>query len=452
MFNYFKVSKFFLLFPVLGIFIVTTSTLFPFIVGKYVWFRSTVDIALILFLLGLLFYDNQSLMWNRVKFVLKQPLVIAVSLFVFIFLLAGFFGVDPKMSFWSNFERGEGGLQLIHFWIWFTLLATLFKEEKDWQKLFGFSLVGGLLMILYGYLANAEIGGYIGGKFSQPGYRFSGSIGNSAYAAAYAIFMLFYAGYILVSKYRTRLSSFGAIVLYLVSAISLITFYMAATRGAFVGLIASLLVGIGYIVFSKERLRKWGIGAMIALLLIVGTFIKLKDTPFIKSLPGSRIFDISITAETFEHRTYMWHTAIEGFKDRPLLGWGPENYIRVFERHMDLNYFKPSEGFGAWFDRAHSIYFDYLVETGALGLVSFLGIFVVFYMQFWKKRKNNSVLSSKSILEQTLIFSILVAYLVQGIVLFDVSPIYLNVFLVLAFGVYQFQSPELNNGTRTKNK
>ena len=63
----------------------------------------------------------------------------------------------------------------------------------------------------------------------------------------------------------------------------------------------------------------------------------------------------------------MWNIAWEGFKVRPIFGWGPENFLKVFDTHFDTRYFNPVDGFGAWFDRAHSVYFDYLVETGALG-------------------------------------------------------------------------------------
>ncbi|MEK7089532.1 MAG: O-antigen ligase family protein [Patescibacteria group bacterium] len=434
--NYFKISKFLLVLPVLGIFIVSTSTLFPFIVGKYVWFRSAVDFAFIAFLLGLLFNDDLGHMWERVKAVFKQPLVIAVSLFVAVFLLAGFFGVDPMMSFWSNFERGEGGLQLLHFWLWFTLLVTLFREEKDWQNMFVFALIGGALMAAYGFLAGLGANGFIGPKFGEG--RMSGSIGNSSYTAAYSIFMLFYIGYLLVSKYKTRLRSAGAFILYALAVVFLIVFVLAATRGAFMGLVVSATAFMGFFVYTHKAWRKWLITAMVALVLVVGLGIKFKDSTFIKSLPGSRIFDISVNAETFSDRTIMWKIALNGAKDHPFLGWGPENYLHIFDQRFETSYFKPTAGFGAWFDRAHSIYFDYLAETGILGLASFLGIFVVFYMQFFKKRKADSVLSTKSTMEQALLFSILFAYLVQGIVLFDVSPIYLNTFLILAFGTYQF--------------
>ena len=139
----------------------------------------------------------------------------------------------------------------------------------------------------------------------------------------------------------------------------------------------------------------------------------------------------------------MWGIAIDGWKERPLLGWGPENYLNIFDRHFNAEYFKPEKGFGAWFDRAHSIYFDYLAETGILGLASFLGIFGVFYWQFIKFSKKQALLNGQigyiSLPERGLLFALLFAYLVQGLALFDVYTIYINLYLFLAFSAFQFQ-------------
>ena len=105
------------------------------------------------------------------------------------------------------------------------------------------------------------------------------------------------------------------------------------------------------------------------------------------------------------------------------------------------------------------MYFDYLAETGALGLLSFLGMWAVFYWQFFKTRihtdkerinTDNPYKSDKisinprlqnpyqSMWQSALLFSLPIAYLVQGIVLFDVLPIYINIFLFLAFSAYKF--------------
>ncbi|MBN2197936.1 O-antigen ligase family protein [Candidatus Wolfebacteria bacterium] len=431
--NYFKLSKFFLFISVLCISVVTVSTLFPFIVGKYVWFRLSVDLAFLFFLLGLLLQDKLSIISNQLLTVFRKPIVIAVSIFILIFLLACFFSVDPKMSFWSNFERGEGGFQMLHFYIFFLLLITLLREE-DWQKLFIFALIGGLGMAFYGLFAGFGFQNFVGIKFSDSGFRFQGSIGNPAYVAAYSIFMIFYALYLLISKYKKHLFSFGASMLWFLILLFSIVFFAAATRGAFLGLITATFFFFVYLIFTGgKKLRKWLIPIIIFIILTVGLMIGFKDSAFIKSLPGSRIFDISISAQTFQHRFIMWETAIEGWKEKPLLGWGPENYLKIFDQKFNTKYFVPSEDFGAWFDRAHSIYFDYLAETGILGLLSFLAIFFVFYWQFFKKGR------SLFFIQGALIFSIPIAYLVQGIVLFDVLPIYMNIFLFLAFVTYKFQ-------------
>jgi O-antigen ligase len=90
---------------------------------------------------------------------------------------------------------------------------------------------------------------------------------------------------------------------------------------------------------------------------------------------------------------------------------------------------------GVWFDRAHNIYFDYLAETGAFGFLSFLVIFFVFFRQFFKSSKTDSGtgLSVELLLAKALLLSVPVAYLVQGLALFDTLPVYLNLFFFLSF-------------------
>jgi len=484
--NLFKVSKFFLYLVPLMIFIVTPSTLFPFIVGKYVFLRLAVGLAFIFFLLGLLF-DKHGFIQIKTDLygLIKKPLFVAVSVFIFVFLLACVFGFSPKMSFWSNFERGEGGLQLLTFYVFFGLLVILFKDEKDWQRIFIFMLIGGLGMTLYGTAAGlkyvdvqmgtrtAANGGTetfltdqggpfyqtfkwaIGPSFSDPGYRFQGSIGNPAYVAAYAIFMLFYVAYLLATKHKNRLLSFSSLVLWFLLVLFLAVFFTAATRGAFLGLISAVLVFIGYLAFCSRHWRKWLISAGVGLLLVVILLIQFKNASLIKSLPIGRLVDISFSTQTFKDRAIIWQSAIDGFKARPILGWGPESFLQIFDRHFNTEYFTPAAGFGAWFDRAHSIYFDYLAETGILGLLSFLAIWLVFYWQFFKKTRINTdeerIYTDKksvsirqnpyqSVLQSALLFALPIAYLVQGIVLFDVSPIYLNIFLFLAFAAYKLQN------------
>lgn len=449
--DYFKISKFFLYATALTIAIVTTTTLFPFIVGKYTWFRTTVDISLLFFVIGIFFHPQGKEYGARLWKLIKSPLGIAVSAFTFFFLLACLFGVNPSFSFWSNFERGEGGFQILHLYIFFLLLSTLFKEEKDWSKMLWWTFGGAVLMILYGVAGNFGWQGFIGDKFSTPGFRFAGSIGNSSYVAAFLGFMIFYVVYFLGNFWKNWKST-KSIILYVLFVLFFAFFFLAGTRGAFLGFLAAVLVFLFHFAFSKKAWRKWVIGAGALLVLLVILLVQFKDTSFVKNIPGSRVFDLSFSAETFKDRRIMWGMAWEGFKERPILGWGPENYIQIFDQKFDVQYYKPGQPFGAWFDRAHSVYFDYIAETGILGLLGFLSMFTVFFIKFFFSRKDTeTVLGRKTVFEQSAILAIPVAYLVQGIVLFDVLPMYFNTFLFLAFAMYLFQKTKHESTNETHN-
>jgi len=106
----------------------------------------------------------------------------------------------------------------------------------------------------------------------------------------------------------------------------------------------------------------------------------------------------------------------------------------------------------AWFDRAHSVFFDYLTETGAVGLLSYLSIFTVLFWQVFvrtrKYIKEQSVGSEDqklsggkewSPLLGALFVAAPVAYLVQGLVLFDVLAMYLPLFIFLAFAAHKLE-------------
>ncbi|MDP2703734.1 MAG: O-antigen ligase family protein [bacterium] len=445
-FPWFNTSRFFLFITPLAPVLVTKSTLFPFIVGKYVWFRVSVALALIFFLLGILFESEEGEAYLRkIGRVIKTPLGLAIAAFTAIFLVAGFLGIRPSYSFWSNFERGEGGLQMIHLFLYFFLLAALFVEEKHWRTLFWIATWSAFLVILYGVAAGLGYSGFVGSdmKFGDAGLRFQGSIGNPAYFAAYVIFSAFYAVYLLCTYYRKQLTkTVGSWTLWLMLVIYGGAFLLAATRGALLGLGAGIFITLAYCGWKIKSWRKWA--ASIGIVLAVGgiLFVSLRNTEFVKSIPGSRIFDISFSAKTFEHRTIMWKIAWDSFKERPLLGWGPENFGVLFQKNFNPAYFKPLEGFGSWFDRAHNVFFDYLASVGILGTLAYVSIFGVIYWNILRQRIEKNTNLSHGV--AALALAIPTAYLVQGLVLFDILPTYLNLFMLFGFMWYLFYGSRIS--------
>ncbi|PJA45968.1 hypothetical protein CO174_01220, partial [Candidatus Uhrbacteria bacterium CG_4_9_14_3_um_filter_50_9] len=106
-------------------------------------------------------------------------------------------------------------------------------------------------------------------------------------------------------------------------------------------------------------------------LLILGFFIVV----VLAFQPGSFIQEMFVGHSTGS-RFVLWEMAWKGIQERPLLGWGLENF-----QYVSLEYFNPCLGTeacgnGMWIDRAHNKFLDLLIDSGLIGLFAFLAIHV----------------------------------------------------------------------------
>ncbi len=446
-----RIAKWYLYIAVFAAAIVMNSIFFPFIGGKDWFFRFTVELSLISALLWWAFEAREGEVKSRLKQLFKKPLVRAVTVFVVAFLLACVFAYDFHAAFWANYERGEGGFQMIHYYLFFLLLAFLFREGKDWRRIFGFSLCAAGLMIGYGLFANFGTTGFIGpytGSTVPSGWlsklidgRFEGSLGNPAYVAPYLMFSMFFVAYLWTSAWREKRMTkwmgwgYGALIV-----IFLFFFFLSQTRGAFIGIILGTLVFLLYLLFAgTQRERKWS-GAFLAILIVLGGgLFAVRNTSFVQNLPEGRLLQLSLSDQTAQTRLWVWGEAWQGFLERPVFGWGPENFTAVYDKHFNPNFFIPGKNTETWFDRAHSVFFDYLSETGIVGLLSYLGIFVVFAWEFFRTQRRKTA----GIVLAGIILAIPAAYLGQGIAIFDVFPMYLCLFMFMAFATFYFEKGHL---------
>lgn len=464
-----KFSKFFTYASLFAVLIVLTSAFFPFIGGKTYFFRVSIELALAFALLWWAFEAERGEAKARIKKAFERPLVVAVSVFVLMFLLASIFAHDPNAAFWSNYERGEGGFQMLHYYAFFMLLALFFTEKRDWEKMFLVAAIAALFMVAYGIgsaiLIKTPEGVYTNplrlvsiyvnpegelvspnllGRVFSPEVRFQGSLGNPAYVSTYLLFAIFFCFYSAVRSARKWIWNAAAVFFF---AFLILT----QTRTAFIGLAVALIIFLIFLVLrGAGKLRKASFIALMALILFNFGMFTFRESSFVKSIPfANRFYNIG-SIESFSTRVWAWGSAWKGFSERPLLGWGPENFATVFDRHFNPKFFVPGEQTETWFDRAHSVVFDYLAETGLLGFLSHLSIFIVFLIQFIKLEfRGGGVFSPTA---RALVFATAIAYLVQALGIFDVLPIYISLFLFFAFVSWWFQSSHIDtshNGTHT---
>ena len=451
--NFLKLSKFFLFLTPFALILVNPATLFPFIVTKYTFFRLTISLSFVFLLLSI-FFNQINL--KEIKDLFKKPLVINVTLFTLFFLLACLFAYDSKFAFWSNFERGEGGLQILHLWLFFILLILLFKDHNSWVKFINFFIFVCVFNVVYGVFASLGFSGFIGDKVNKLSQiRLAGALGNPAYLATFLIYGIFFSFYIILINFKKDWIKFKKTFIYWFLILFLfLGFLLAATRGGFVGLFFSILVFIFYLIFldKNKKRRKILFISSICLILLLFLGVYFRDSNFIKNLPGGRLFELDSKSETWVSRVNVWEIAFRAFLDRPILGWGPENFLYIYPLYYKKEIFNPEKGFNEWFDRAHSIYFDYLSETGILGLLSYLSIFIFIYFYLFKlikkinflqkHHKNKFIFFNYDKLIIGIFIALPISYLVQGIVLFDILPIYLSNFFMFAFFSYEISRYE----------
>ena len=133
---------------------------------------------------------------------------------------------------------------------------------------------------------------------------------------------------------------------------------------------------------KEKRYRLAAIGAVASVVLIVFGFYLFKNTDFVKgSQTLSRFSEISFKEKGTQSRVMLVQMGWQAFKERPIFGWGPENFNLVFSKYYDARLWSQEP----WFDRSHNIIFDWLIHGGILGLLSYLSLYGASLYVLWKK-------------------------------------------------------------------
>jgi tetratricopeptide (TPR) repeat protein len=390
---------------------------FPFITGKNFIFRIVVELMLGTYVLVALrepkYRPRASVLaWAFVAFVAWMGIATLTS-------------VDPVKSFWSNFERMEGYITLLHLLAYFIIVSSVMYAERWWDRLFQLSIVSGALMGVYSMLQLA-------GLFpisTQSGVRVDGTFGNATYLAVFMLWNIFLTLFMLV---RQRASTTAQALYGIALVLEVLTLYFTETRGALLGVIGGLVVAALYVLwkaratqFSGLRRAAWGVLGVFAVLVIA--FFALRTTSLLKNAPSAlgRVASISLNDTTTSARLfYIWPMALKGAVESPktmALGWGEENFNFVFNKNYSAQMYNQEQ----WFDRAHNQFLDWLIAGGIPAFLLYLSFFVLVAWGIMR----SSLLEP----EQAVLIGLLAAYAFNNLFVFDdlFSSIYFV--LLLAF-------------------
>jgi len=402
--------------------IVTKGMFFPFVTGKNFFFRIIVELILGGWLI---------LAWRDARYRLNFSWVLGALLAFFgVIALADIFGKDFLRSFWSNYERMEGLITLLHLFAYFVVLGGMLKTRALWKWFLGTSLGVSMFVSLF---AVFQLLGKI--PINQGSDRVDATLGNATYLGGYLLVHVFIAALLFVKERNVILRSLYSAIFIL----DLFILFNTSTRGAIIGLFAGAFLTTALIaLFGRKEsslVRKVAIGALVAVFIAGGGLFALRGTSIIKATPLERITTISLAEGT--SRFLIWNMVLEGAKERPVLGWGQDNFMLLFNKYYDPKMYMQEP----WFDRAHSVIFDWLAAGGFLGLLAYLALFLAslyaLWVYPWRKTLSSSLQKGDGLVlsfaERSILTGLLGAYFIQNVFVFDTIASYFLFFSVLGF-------------------
>jgi len=399
---------------------------FPFITLKAFAFRGLVEVAFALYVI-LAFRDPSV----RPKL---TPLFWGITIFTIVAFIVDMTGMNPIRSLWSNNERMEGWITIIHLWAYFVVFSSVVSSRKIWYWFLNISFIPAAYMSLQGvwqlltaYLAHQ----------SMP--RLDLQLGNAEYLAVYMLFNTFFALYMAQVSWKNVLARGWAALYGILSLLFLVVLVGSLTRGTMLGVVGGVIVAAllyGIFAPNSERIGKTISLGLIGLLVVLGLgFYAVRNTHFVQSHAVlNRLASISVSNARLQ---YIWPMALKGFEAKPILGWGQENFNYVFNTYYDPN----AWGQEQWFDRAHNTFIDWSINGGLVGFAAYVALFVLLGMAIWRKNENADGTNSYvfDIRERAIWSGLVVAYIIHDMFVFDNLASYLMFFVTLSF--FQNQWP-----------
>lgn len=396
-------------------------TMFPWVFGKTILFQIIIEILAILFL-----FD--AIQKKKILFKKFNLLDYTVYGFFLILILTSLTGENFFHSLWGNQARSLGVFTWIHLGAFYFFLTQFTSEETQWKKLFQWSVIVAVFIGLSATFQNFLPSDWSG---DPGGSRYSGLLGNPAFFASYVVVNAGFAWYLFSQAKEKKRYFFLLAGIFLSSCV-----FLSGTRGAFLGFVlgAFFSLALWFILSGKDKktLKVRG-GILSVFILLVSIFSILGQTSLRASFPApiARLLDFSLTNGTGETRLMAWKIAWQGFKEKPLLGWGYGNYDLVFNKYYNTNFLKYSFQETVW-DKPHNSFLEMLVSSGIFGFV----YITVFVFSLYLLLRGVTKLSQNEKMGRFILAGTVVGYGIQVFFLFDTISVLIPVMVILAFSSF----------------
>lgn len=340
------------------------------------------------------------------------------------FILANFFSVtnaiNPVES-WATISR-----YLLMFAFLMALIFQFHNKEISWENIvIPVILLGCVACIVTFYQL---VGAMISGEFFSDIYSVKGNFAHKNLLSSALMLVLPFA-IMGAAAFKNGWRIVSLILVFLL----VIEIFVLRTRGVWLSVfVATFASTVLFFITRKKTVsnaqfpfKLVGLGAGIAVLLLVSLF------------SASGVQESVSDTTNLDKRIIFWENSVEMVKEHPLTGVGAGNWKINFPKYglggLDYNVVQGI----THVQRPHNDYLWVMTESGILGFIFFIGIFVA---AFWRLAGNFKTITSKEemAIDLALVFGLL-SYLVFSITDFPLERTSHN-FLLMALIAMVFRN------------
>ena len=436
-------------------FVVFFEVFYPYTVPKALWVQTLNWIMLSIYLCGIIL--NKEL---YVRYKPKLNFIFYLYLtYILLYILSSIFGDDFNFSFFGEFQRMNGLYWHLHTLIFLFILSACSNINKFFYNLFSFIFFTGFIFATFYILEYYKIF-----YFEMPGYsdptRAVFTTGNPGFAGFYMMliffigFGLFKVNYVNIPFSLLRLNKIKYLhkfymYYFYVSITMFLLLYaiiLTASRSVIPGLLFGIIMYVFLLFFSfRNQISQRNliniicviifIFISIVLLFLVTGIIDTSMDRFVNIFNNQRESgDMGLSS-----RLSNVNVSIKAFFERPLLGYGMNNYMIPYNKFVI-----PSQITSWEMDNAHNIFLNILSTGGILTLLTYL--YLMFLIMLNSIREGRFNFSDKDYGLSGIMFVIpifFVGYFIHHLFWFDIHESYLLIMIMFAIMNMSVKTPEI---------
>ena len=272
---------------------------------------------------------------------------------------------QPYASFWGAFNRMDGLISWVYYFACFVIIVGTLRKSEDWWRVVRFAMAGIGLVVIYGLgqLVHLRIFAMAGER-----WRVESTLGNPVFLGGYLASALPLALVWMFSLKSIPWRRWS----WVFWGLACLTLVFTLSRGSWIaGLIAVSLTITLYChryhpAWLKKILIFSTIGAVVFSLVTVGWLLSPKKSWF-RQVGEQAVF----RSESMIYRQRSWLAGVKAFAQRPLTGWGLENFHIAFDRNYQI-LDRHAAFTESHVDRAHNEYIGVAAAGGLVALIPYL--------------------------------------------------------------------------------